>query len=714
MAESMCIEVDGKSSHSNLSSPFDITATATNDLNSSDSLGRQHRPVTLPVSQETTHSSKASTTAGANMAQSGEAEELLNSAFQELEKERTRRMELEAKLRTLQESSLAASLSPAPTSPRRRPPTSQQRRQQQEDDESPRDSIHSKQYDKLQQELVGYRQIVDAMTQEKPAIAAAVRATHERQLAVRTGRPRKNHCPTLPLHVVQILEVMPWKAQEHAFGTEEIYEWQVYNLQQRQWCADRKHFPSLFRALTTLASTGSAVHEQNLAFESSSSSSSGSPQRSGKGHSMLMFLAGCERMGSSSRSSSGSGSSASLTVPPEKSVLTDGDLTHVINITNGVSLPDDGGTWQWVGCWRIEKRVIVYAGSGREGMDNKGHRQTALDCDEEGWSYAMDAIDYLRDNPEELCHEHPGMVQDKVTLEKATFLSGNHVVRHMVPLRRVRRRKWTRRRVLVDYPFASEQSRHFLRLLAQNASLAVAANRISDQLVETKMKLADTQLKTQQNETESRQKIQQLNQEIIFREKRIHKLKHKRALEKMKQGTPPTKWSTVPKETTKPARLSARREMYDGCAESPKETLKPQVFQSLISSWIVPSSAGQKKVDSGGEEGSGGSVADDSSFSSSEQPPVDAIADDSIDTCASRRHSVSSTGTEKSSFDWKKLGREAMEKIKHRQASAVKMPLVWMNPATTERNSHRDDVSCSSRSASPSEFLQPEVSASIE
>ena len=709
MAENMCIKIDGKSPHSNQSSPFAITATATNDLNSSDYLDYQ------PLPHKMLHSSKASKREETSMASTGETEELLNSAFQELEKERTRRIELEAKLRALQESSLAASLSPVQISPRSRSPIKQQIKHQQEDVESQQESsIHSKQYAILQQELVGYRQIVDAMTKEKPAIAAAVRATNERQLAVRTGRPvSQNHCPTLPLHIVQMLEVVPWesKAQEHVFRTEEIYEWQVYNLKQRKWSADIKHFPSFFRTLSTLDFTKNADQDRSHAFESSSSESS---QRSGKGRSMLMILAGCEHMSSSLNSSSGSGTSASLTVPPKKSVLTNGDLTHVVSIANGVSLPDDGGTWQWVGRWRIEKRVIVYAGPSRDGIDSKGHRQTSLDCDEEGWSYAMDAIDYLRDNPEELCHENSGSVQDRVTLEKATFLSGNHVVRHILPLRRVRRRKWTRRRVLVDYPFASEQSKHFLRLLAQNASLTVAANRISDQLVETKMKLANTQLKTQQNEEETRQKIRQLRQEIVSREERIHNLKQKRALEKIKQGTPPTKWSTMPKETTKQASSSTRRGVYDGRAESPKETSKHQVLQSMIPSWMVPSS-GQKRVDSDDEEGSGCSVADDSSFSSSEQPPPDTIADDSIDTGPCRRDSVSSTGTEKSSFDWKKLGRDAMEKIKHRQTYAVSAPLVWLNPATTERTAHGDDVSCSSRSASSSsEFLQPEVSASIE
>ena len=59
--------------------------------------------------------------------------------------------------------------------------------------------------------------------------------------------------------------------------------------------------------------------------------------------------------------------------------------------------------------------------------------------------------------------------------------------------------------------------------------------------------------------------------------------------------------------------------------------------------------------------------------------------------------------------------REAMESIKQRRASVGNTPLIWLNTGTSNGGFKEDDVSCSSRSASPSsEFCQPEISASIE
>ena len=95
----------------------------------------------------------------------------------------------------------------------------------------------------------------------------------------------------------------------------------------------------------------------------------------------------------------------------------------MIHLAYGFPLPRDGGTWQWVGGWRIEKRVIVYAGDAASGVmdpyNDTTRRRVTLDCDEEGWTYAMDASDFLKDNPEDYCHEQAGTVEDKLTLEKA-------------------------------------------------------------------------------------------------------------------------------------------------------------------------------------------------------------------------------------------------------------------------------------------------------
>jgi hypothetical protein len=46
---------------------------------------------------------------------------------------------------------------------------------------------------------------------------------------------------------------------------------------------------------------------------------------------------------------------------------------------------------------------------------------------------------------------------------------------------------------LQDYPFASERTKEYLKLLAENARLNVTVNKISEQLIETKSALTETE-----------------------------------------------------------------------------------------------------------------------------------------------------------------------------------------------------------------------------
>lgn len=574
-----------------------------------------------------------------------EAEELIRGAFDQLEKERARRIELEAELKALQEKS-------SPPMPNKKSERKSRRRSSKSSgpkEDSSLAAIPPKHYTALQQELEGYRQIVDAMTQEKPAIAAALKADSEKRSAVRTGRPVPHQNPTLPLHVIRLFEVMPWepKAQEYAFAEEEIFEWQVYDLKQKKWCSTLSEFPSFFRALPTIVSTKNSVQEfQPL----------DSMNQPGRDRSMLMFLASCENMGKSE------GSTASLTAPPHNCVLTNAGLTNVMDIAKGFPLPGDGGTWRWVGSWRIEKRAIVF-------IDGRDERPQTLDCDKDGWSYALDASDFLKANPEEHCFESPGMVEDKLTLEKASFLSGNKVVRHWIPVRRVRRRKWTRRRVLVDYPHASEQARNFLQLLAQNASLTFAANKISDQLVETKMKLTDTQLKTHQNEEDTKAKVAQLKHEIKLKEDVIAALKQKKT-EKKQNSSHPSK--TV--KTVKPKQLHSDEEDFAKDAQK-YASHQGNDLRGLVSQWV--SSAHKVKVISNEDAACSSdseqpenesAIPPDEDESSLEQPQLvvtDSSGGDNAESSnsGSRRNSTGSTNSQ-ISFDWKKLGRDTIEKIK--------------------------------------------------
>ena len=644
-----------------------------------------------------------------------ETEELLRGAFDELEKERELRVALEAKLRALQEENQLT-----PTAPAEKPKKKSKRRSSKsssiilsKDEDSLGATTSSKQYTTLQQELEGYRQLVDAMTQEKPAIAAAIQATEARRSAVQSGRPMPLQSPTLPLHVIRLLEIMPWepKAQEYAFATEEIYEWQVYSVKQQKWCSSSKDLPPFFRSLPTLKATTNAVQE---------SQPSDALRQPGRDRSLLMFLAGTMAMGS-----------ASLTAPPDNSVLTNCGLSHVVDLTNGFPLPNDGGTWQWVGGWWVEKRVIVFKG---DGLDT---RPQCLDCDEDGWSYAMELSDYLKNNPEEHCFERPGMVEDRLTLEKASFLSGNKVVRHMIPTRKVRRRKWTRRRVLVDYPFASEQSKHFLRLLAQNASLTFAANKISDQLVDVKMQLTDTKLKTLQNEEETKVKVAQLKQEIKLKEDAIVKLKlQKSADKKPNNGIQKTSNNKIHNATAKKSVTRSETGINASMAvedieENPQKENPQQgmELQKMLSQWMSPNtkvkagltedsrtgnfdavnhaSVGASSVSNGFEQ-----KQNESSFVEppATLPNVDNSETDEAEDSRSRRNSINSTGSQKS-FDWKKLGRETMEKLKQGQAAAASAPLLWLNLKEKETSGSQEELP-SPRSSSP--IAEAETSVELD
>jgi len=631
-----------------------LFSSTTNPSTTSTSVNERHQP--------NTSSSLTITTSEMNHGTGNDAvdaaEELLRSAFEELDKERARRIALEAELKALQQqqqqqqqppqegsnNASSSSTTPAtlllesstPPTMRKSPsPKKGVRRSKRRSSKTSSPTAAAavdaspKSYAALQQELQGLKEIVDVMTSEKPAISAALKAAHPRQLAIQMGRtappqPPQQNNPTLPLHVIRLLEVMPWepKAQEHVFGSEEIYEWQVFNVKKQAWSMDVNHFPPYIKTMPVLESTASSeknnINPYFNVVQDHTPSLESLRQQPGlcRDRSLLMYLAGCETMGatsssaaSSASSSAGATTAAALTAPPDKSILTDGDLSHRIgNLAHGFPLPHDGGTWKWVGSWRIEKRVIVYVGGDRDddddndNNDNSGMntpRRITLDCDEDGWSYAMDANDFLKDHPEKYCHEQPGTIEDRVTLEKASFLSGTKVVRHLVPLRKVRRRKWTRRRVLVDYPFASEQSKHFLRLLAENASLTVAANKISDQLVETKMKLTETQLKTHQNEDETKMKVAQLKQEVLAKEEVIVKLKQLKGrsgkkINAQKKSHNKNKTVAIPetndKSTVKDDDKDSATDKTTTKDVNHKDPVQPDNnLQSLLSSWVVSS-----------------------------------------------------------------------------------------------------------------------------
>lgn len=319
---------------------------------------------------------------------------VLRDILDELDRERSRRAELEAQLREITERQaldiLAGHASGGNRFKQKQPAT-------RTENQSPTSVVSRQDWIALQTERDGYLELLNTLTKDNDAIAHAVRGPSSR---------------SLPLHVVRLLEIMPWhnQAKEHAFATEDIYEWQFYN--KGEWNSTLRTFPVRFRTLPTVKPL-EQHHNKRLFGEQ----------------------------------------------PPRQGVLTDALLTQIIDVSQGYPLPNDEfSTWEWVAGWIIEKHPTLL--------------QRKIDCDQHGWSYAQDAQHFLAQDAN-LVWDHSGP-KDKVT-------------------RPFRRRNWQRRRVLVSYPHACQCATEYLQLLRENAQLTITAQKLSDQLIETKTKLTQTE-----------------------------------------------------------------------------------------------------------------------------------------------------------------------------------------------------------------------------
>ncbi|CAB9519682.1 expressed unknown protein [Seminavis robusta] len=359
-------------------------------------------------------------------------DETTREILDELDRERTRRAELEAQVRELLEKD-------------------QKRQEETSREEGETMSISRKHYMALQTELKGYRDLIDAMTKERPAIAAALQAsTRQRFFPSRVELHSVKPSPSLPLHVVRLMEIMPWdpRAEEYAFAKEELYEWQFYNKRKKTWKTELRTSPKMFRELPTEEPKPEA------------GINGGSNGNNNNNH--RPFLAFFNQD----------------SAPPTSCVLTNHRMTKLYNLQKGFPLPENGGTWQWVGGWRVEKRISLNedlsgssSGVSSSQATKKKHKRAVVDCDDEGWSYAKAARHFVHADSKDQCWDHADDNDDgKVT-------------------RMVRRRKWTRQRALIDYPHASEATRSFLSLMAQRMYANMAANKLSSQLVDTKVAL---------------------------------------------------------------------------------------------------------------------------------------------------------------------------------------------------------------------------------
>ena len=350
-----------------------------------------------------------------------QTEGVLHDVLEQLDRERAKRAEVEAQMRKLSEKLKKQQAAAALT---------QQPEQQQ--------SISRHSFVAMEAQVKGFRDIVDALTVGKPAIAAA---------ASQASNNKENNNHTLPLHVVRLLEVMPWdpRTQEHIFGHENLYEWQIYDEREAKWQNHMRYFPTLFKTLPIVRPDGGGGQIQ----EDNDGSSNN------KDRPLLVFLAGDKKAAR----------------PSKHGLLTNDKMTAAYNIEDGYPLPQDGAVWEWIGGWRVDKHV-------KPATTSTDSLETLL-CDENGWSYAFEPQDFLTDTP--------GAVSCCIgeSLDNDEIPTG--------PKRSVRRRKWTRRRVLVSYPLASERTLQYLKVIAENARLSITASKISEQLVQTKMALTETE-----------------------------------------------------------------------------------------------------------------------------------------------------------------------------------------------------------------------------
>jgi hypothetical protein len=691
----------------------------------------------------TTGSSSASRTVNDSVStefeqqQQQEEEGVLRDVLQELDKERTRRAELEAQIRQMQAEKLTLEQEIRQVARIQLKSSSNNAVVQAEEaEESSSLEISRRAFFAMEAQVQGYQQIVDALTLGKPAIAHAAageeKACSTSSLGLQSSSfknqspRRKNHRllrhqaaasikaaassslssstiasttvlssslsstgtsslfnninldtrPTLPLHVVRLLEVMPWdaRAQVYVFGKEELLEWQVWNEREQSWSSTSsniKHFPRLFQTLPIATGTKAVTASTNNSYTDESSSSSYHTSSNGRGEqrNLLVFLAGAGEK--------------PVHLPTKHGVLTNAGMNYILNIEAGYPLPQDGGVWEWVGGWRIEKRVTAsrtgddatidttsppqQQQSGADGImpvvvsnhrhsnqdgnssnnqSNSGKKvRNKVDCDENGWSYAADAT-HFQTHPTELVWDNPG----------GNFGHEAITTNGIVVERRIRRRKWSRQRVLVDYPHASEATKQYLKLLAENARLNMTANKVSDQLVETKLSLTETEEKLESTRTEMAQQMALLQQEIREKTQLLQEASF------LPSNTTTTTLSSSSSSSSSHT-SNALQELFN------KSEHGKQQLGSKFSQWIHGSSSGRRNSDDG-STASNNSAEENPLHSGSAHSAAsanDATASTEVlaavsrpqEAAATESSSTSCTGSGGSSsgvFDWRKVG----------------------------------------------------------
>ncbi len=174
---------------------------------------------------------------------------------------------------------------------------------------------HMHEIRKLSTERDGYLNLVDALTSDSEAITLASRKAEG----------------TLPLHIVRLLEIMPWddRSQDYISSQEVVHQWQAFDTRTGFW-SDKK--------------IKSSPHFRNLPVE---------------------------KLGGEAETTVGKIQQAFDSLTPSGRVLTNPTCSRILDLTNGFPLPEKG-TWEWISSWSLEGR---------------SHKLSSL-TDHEHWTYA--------------------------------------------------------------------------------------------------------------------------------------------------------------------------------------------------------------------------------------------------------------------------------------------------------------------------------------
>mmetsp|Transcript_6013 Transcript_6013/g.9528 ORF Transcript_6013/g.9528 Transcript_6013/m.9528 type:complete len:538 (+) Transcript_6013:237-1850(+) len=449
----------------------------------------------------------------------------------------------------------------------------------------------------------GFREIVDALTENNKAISAATKNNKKKE-------------KSLLAHVVRMLEVMPHdpRAIQCAIAKEEVYEWQVYK--SGKWQHLLRYFPPIIRKLPIVQpKLGSAIEDAE---------------------SRQLFPE----------------------LPPKQCVLTNPSMTKIVKLDNGFSLPQDGGTWEWISGWLIDKHDTEESSqrSSRRSKRNK------IDCDTEGWSYAEEPQHFIT-SPADLCWDEPLMAHNKVQ-------------------RPYRRRRWTRQRALRAYPHASQKTMEYLRLLSENSRLSVTNTKLSDQLVETKTKLTEIEgalvsaceetAKEQTDLQHLRIKLTEINETFFSAKKEAEKQKNEFELQFKKQDEEiqeTQKQITLKINEKSPPKREPRRLSFLGekTKTNVTETVKPETNNNVVENIVSKEQIEKMKNVAGGFASSLVSSATNAASNAFRKT----LEDRTVNTDA-EEESISSSvsSTENRNFDWKMIGRGALiEKVSPAGAS---------------------------------------------